>query len=138
MTPTATPTATNTPTETPTATPSFPCLGPLSRELATRGGGLTGTTRGDISSGVRLAAYVQLTNAEPDTSFDFYFDVLGGTHGAHQFAGTFSTDSLGNASFTTSLVVPFAAATIDNELVLHGDSPSAHQYIRELFAPCPE
>ena len=98
---------------------------------------MTGTTYAATSGGIRLTAYVQLTGAEPDTSYDFYFDVLGGTHGAHAFAGTFTTDSRGNATFTTSLVVTSVAATIDNEIVLHGDTPSNHQYIRELFAPCP-
>jgi hypothetical protein len=99
---------------------------------------MTGTTQAVTSGGIRLTAYVQLTDAEPNTSFDFYFDVAGGSAGVHQLAGTFTTDSSGNATFTTSLVVTSVAATIDNEIILHGQNPRFHQYIRERFAPCPE
>ena len=137
---TATPTATNTPTPTvtPTATPPFPCLEPLVRELATRGGGTTGTTRAAAPGGIRLTVFVQLTDAVPDTDFDVYVDVAGGSAGNHQFVGPFTTDALGNATFTRSIVVSTVAATIDNEVILGGGSSSSHQYIRELFAPCPE
>ena len=123
---------------TPTPTPPFPCLGPLVRERATRGGGVTGTTRAPVSGGIRLTAYVELTDASPDTEFDLHIDTAGGSAGAHQLVGTFTTDSLGNATFTGSIVVPSVAASIDNEVVLRGESPSNHQYIRTLFAPCPD
>ena len=135
-TPTATATDTATPTATATATPPFPCLGPLTRERATRGDGVTGTTRSAVTGGIRLSVYVQLTDARPNTTFDMYVDIGGGTAGNHHLVGSFTTDSLGNATFTGSIVVPSVAALIDNELVLGSDSASAHQYIRELFAPC--
>lgn len=135
-TPTATPT--HTLTVTPTPTPPFPCLGPLVRELATRGSGVTGTTLAPTSGGTRLTAYVQLTDASPNTAFDLHIDTAGGPAGAHQKVGTFTTDSLGNATFTGSIVVTSLGTRIDNEVVLRDDSPSNHQYIRTLFAPCPE
>jgi hypothetical protein len=34
--------------------------------------------------------------------------------------------------------VASVAATIDNEIILRGELPSRHQYIRQLFAPCAE
>jgi hypothetical protein len=135
---TATATATQTPTVTPTATPPFPCLGLLDRELATRGGGTTGTTQAAAPAGVRLTVYVQLVGAAADTAFDVYVDVAGGSAGVHRLVGTFTTDGSGDGILTGSIVVPTVAATIDNEVVLKGDSSSRHQYIRELFSPCLE
>lgn len=139
--PTATSTATSTPTRTPTATatatPPFPCLGPLARQLATGGGGVTGTTRAAVADGFRLTVYVQLIGAMPNTAFDVYVDVLGGSAGAHRHVGDFTTDQDGNGVFLDSIVVPTIGTTIDNEVVLQGESPSQHQYIRELFTPCP-
>jgi hypothetical protein len=82
--------------------------------------------------------YVQLADAAPDTVFDVYVDVAGGTAGQHRPIGSFTTDGLGNATFTGSIVVPTVAAAIDNEVILGGDVPSRHQYIRQLFSPCPE
>jgi hypothetical protein len=82
--------------------------------------------------------YVHLTDAAPNTVFDIYVDTGGGTAGAHQFVGTLTTDDLGNGTFTGSIVVSFVAPAIDNEVVLQDDNPSNHQYIRELFTPCPE
>ena len=134
-TPTATPTATMTPTPSPTP---FPCLGPLTRVLASQGGGETGTTRLATAGGIRLTAYVQLTGAAPNTTFDFYIDVGGGTAGQHRLVGTFTTDGRGDAVFSGVIVVPSVAANIDNEVILHNDAPSRHQYLRELFPPCPE
>ena len=48
------------------------------------------------------------------------------------------TDSAGNATFTGSITIASVAAAIDNEVILHGEVPSRHQYIRQLFAPCAE
>ena len=58
--------------------------------------------------------------------------------GLHQFVSSFTTDSAGNATFTGSITVASVAAAIDNEVILHGEVPSRHQYIRQLFAPCAE
>jgi hypothetical protein len=138
FTPTPSPTATPTftPTPSPTATPPFPCLGPLDRELATRGTGTTGTIRTTVPGGIRLTVYVQLSDTSPSTTFDIYVDTGGGSAGLHHLVGTLTTDSLGNGVFTGSIVVSSVAAAIDNEVVLHDDNPSNHQYIRELFTPC--
>jgi hypothetical protein len=125
-------------TPTPTVTPPFPCLGPLVPELATRGTGVTGTTSKPVAGGVRLTLYVQLSDAAMNTVFDIYVDTGGGAAGLHQLVGTLTTDGLGNGTFTGSIVVSGVAPTIDNEVTLQGDSPSNHQYIRELFSPCPE
>jgi hypothetical protein len=110
----------------------------LDRELATRGGGTTGTTQAAAPAGVRLTVYVQLVGAAADTAFDVYVDVAGGSAGVHRLVGTFTTDGSGDGILTGSIVVPTVAATIDNEVVLKGDSSSRHQYIRELFSPCLE
>jgi hypothetical protein len=85
-----------------------------------------------------LTVYVQLIDAAPDTPFDVYVDVTGGSSGDHRFVGTFTTDGLGNGTFTDSILVSTVATTIDNEVILRGEVPSRHQYIRQLFAPCPE
>ena len=90
------------------------------------------------TGGIRLTMYLQLADAPPDTSYDLYIDIGGGSAGVHRFVGTVSTNAQGNATFTGSIIVPTVAATIDNEVVLHNDNPSRHQYLRELFTPCPE
>ena len=82
--------------------------------------------------------YVQLADATPNAVFDVYVDTAGGTAGQHRPVGSFTTDGLGNATFTGSIVVPTVGPLIDNEVVLGGQSPSLHQYIRLLFSPCPE
>ena len=99
---------------------------------------MTGTTRATVPGGIRLTIYVQLTGAVPDTLFDVYIDIGGGSAGIHRFVGTTLTDASGNTTFTGSIVVPSAAAAIDNEVILHDDDPGRHQYIRELFTPCSE
>jgi hypothetical protein len=81
---------------------------------------------------------VELTGATPNTTFDVYVDVGGGSAGNHVFVDTLTTNNAGDAVFTGTVFSTTVAATIDNELVLQGDSPSNHQYIRELFVPCPE
>jgi hypothetical protein len=106
--------------------------------LATQGGGQTGTTRATTGAGVRLTVFVQLVDAAPNTEFDVYVDVSGGSAGAHVLVGGFTTDGDGNATFTGSIDVSAVGALIDNEVVLDGQAPSQHQYIRELFAPCQE
>jgi hypothetical protein len=135
---TVTPTRTSTATPSPTATPPFPCLGPLTRELAAQGNGQTGATRAATTSGVRLGVYVELTGALPNRRYDVYVDTSGGTAGAHQLIGDFTTNASGNGLFTGTKVVPGAAARIDVELVFHNASAGQHQYIRTLFAPCAE
>jgi hypothetical protein len=135
---TPTPTSTSTSTPTPTATPPFPCLGALTRDLAATGSGTTGTTQATVAGGFRLTVYIQLTGAAPNTTFDVYVDTGGGNAGLHQFVSSFTTDNAGNATFTGSITVASVAAAIDNEVILHGEVPSRHQYIRQLFAPCAE
>ena len=135
-----TPTQTETPTLTATATPTpvFPCLGPLTREQAPRGSGTTGATRAVVGSGVRLRVYVDLVDATPNSSFDVYVDVEGGSAGVHRFVGTFATDGTGGGTFSGSIDAPTVAARIDNEVILGGGIPSQHQFIRQLFEPCTE
>jgi hypothetical protein len=135
---TPTPTSTSTSTPTPTATPPFPCLGALTRDHAATGSGTTGTTQATVAGGFRLTVYIQLTGAAPNTTFDVYVDTGGGNAGLHQFVSSFTTDNAGNATFTGSITVASVAATIDNEIILRGEVPSRHQYIRQLFAPCAE
>jgi hypothetical protein len=106
------------------------------RELATRGSGATGATRRSVTGGVSLDVYVELLDAAPHTTFDVWVDVSGGAAGNHRMVGSFTTDGDGNAVFTSTLVVPSVEALIDNEIILGGEIPSRHQYIRELFAPC--
>ena len=98
---------------------------------------MTGTTQATIATGFRLTVYVQLTDAARNTDFDVYVDVAGGTAGQHVRVGSFTTDGLGNVTFTGSIDVPMVAARIDNEVILKGQAPSLHQYIRELFETCP-
>ncbi len=136
--PTSTQTETPTPTATATPTPVFPCLGPLTREQAPRGSGTTGATRTVVGSGVRLRVYVDLVDATPNSSFDVYVDVEGGSAGVHRFVGTFATDGTGGGTFSGSIDAPTVAARIDNEVILGGGIPSQHQFIRQLFEPCTE
>jgi hypothetical protein len=65
-------------------------------------------------------------------------DTGGGNAGLHQFVSSFTTDNAGNATFTGAITAASVAATIDNEIILRGEVPSRHQYIRQLFAPCAE
>ena len=83
-----------------------------------------------------MDVYVELVDAAPRTTFDVWVDVAGGTAGNHRLVGSFTTDGDGDAVFTGTLVVPSVGAQIDNEIILGGEIPSRHQYIRELFAPC--
>lgn len=137
-TPTATPSPTATATPSSTATPTYPCLGPLSRELATQGGGQAGATSAAVTNGFRLTAYVVLVDAAPNTEFDVYIDVNGGTAGTHQFIGTFASDGSGGGSFAGSAFSGTLGEQVDVEVILRAQDPTLHQYIRELFAPCAE
>jgi hypothetical protein len=82
--------------------------------------------------------YLELVDAARNTSFDVYVDLAGGGGGVHARVGTFTTDGSGAATFTGAIDVPSVGSRIDNEVVLRNASPSEHQYIRELFEPCPE
>jgi hypothetical protein len=83
-----------------------------------------------------LTVYVTLVDARPGTAFDVYVDLAGGTAGVHQYVGTFTTDDSGGGTFVGSIEVSSVGARIDNELVLSGQDPIFHQYIRERFEPC--
>jgi len=91
-----------------------------------------------VSGGFQQTIQVNLVGAAPNTAFDVYIDQGSqGSSTSHIFVGTFTTNASGNAFFTGSIIVPTAAAVVDNEIVLQGASFVEHQYIQMSFVPCP-
>ena len=131
-------TGVSTPTVGPSPTPlPAQCNLPLERVLAPSGSGTAGTSQCAVTGGFRQTIQVNLTGAPANTAYDVYIDQESeGTIPAHIYAGTFMTNASGNANFVGSVVVPVAAGEVDNEIVLQGASPTAHEFIQTSFVPC--
>lgn len=122
------------------ATPPPACTRPFTLGLATIGTGTGGTVQSltNCGSGFIQQFQVVLNGAAPSTQFDVYIDQnSAGSAASHIFAGTFTTDASGNATFTAKVTVPVAATQVDNEIVLHDPTRSnftEHQYSQDTFA----
>ncbi|MCA1668450.1 MAG: hypothetical protein LC793_13875 [Thermomicrobia bacterium] len=124
------------------ATPPVPpaaCTRPFMTELAPSGTGTGGTLQSLTNCGTGFFQFfrVTLTGAPANTAYDVYLDQnSAGTAASHIFAGTFSTDAAGNATFSSKITVPVAATQLDNEIVLHDPTHSnytQHQFIQDTF-----
>jgi len=123
------------------ATPPVPaaCTRPFTTARAPSGTGTGGTLQSATNCGAGFIQFFQVTlaGAPANTAYDVYIDQNSvGSAASHIFAGTFSTDAAGNASFSSRITVPAAATQVDNEIVLHDPTHSnyaAHQFIQNTF-----
>ena len=113
------------------------CTRDFTREIATQGSGTGGTSQCCGASGCVQTVKVNLVGALANQAYDVYIDQDSqGSGASHLFAGTFTTNGSGDGSFTGTISVPAAATVVDNEVVLQGDSFTAHQFIQQSFTPC--
>lgn len=120
------------------------CTRPLTRLLAPSGSGTAGTsqtTTACTGGGYIQTFQVTLTGAPANTRYDVYLDQESvGSASSHLFAGTFTTNAAGDATFSASIRVPTPVTMLDNEIVANDPTRSnytSHEFAQISFAPCP-